>query len=454
MAGFQAGHSRFWPLTHAPSGLPMNTALLSHSSLNTLSMHHYTSLAVFLLGAIALVVPSGYSVGAVMLLLGSAVLLAKRPGLYLTRQDWLVIAAMAAYTLVGLLEAWWDGQGTRGTDKPVRFLLAIPAMLLIMAYPPRLSWMWSGIALGAIGAGSWAGWQKLVEGVWRAEGHTYVIQFGNLSMLLGILCLAGLGWAVVQPRRYSWVVLLAIGAFAGILGSLFSGSRGGWIGFPLVLLVLYRGYGRQLPGLIKGGALVTIVVGASLVYALPQTGVQSRVHEAISDVSRYVTGESQTTSVGARFEMWKGAYHLILEKPITGWGDNGYRQGMQALAEADVIHPEVTRYGHAHNEFLDAQAKRGVFGLAVLLALYLIPMKLFARHLSAADLELRSVAVAGVLLSVAYIDFGLSQVFLAHNSGVMMFAFWLAVLWGVYARQSRLAVNATRVTGIPSNRRS
>jgi O-antigen ligase len=57
-------------------------------------------------------------------------------------------------------------------------------------------------------------------------------------------------------------------------------------------------------------------------------------------------------------------------------------------------------------------------------------MRQFARYMSASDLELRSLAVAGVLLSVAYIDFGLSQVFLAHNSGVMMYAFWLAVLWG------------------------
>lgn len=412
---------------------------MSHplSSVAESPLRLYTSLAVFLLGAMALVVPSGYSLGAVMLLLGSAVLLVKRPVLGLTRQDWLVIAALAAYTAVGVLEAWWDGQGARGIDKPVRFLLAVPAMLLVMAYPPRLAWLWSGLSIGAIGAGGWAGWQKLVEEVGRAQGHTYVIQFGNLSMLLGILCLAGLGWAVVQPRRGPWLVFLLVGALMGILGSLFSGSRGGWVGFPFVLLVLYRGYGRQLPGLFKAGAVVAVVAGASLVYALPQTGVQPRVHQAFDDVARYVSGESRTSSVGARFEMWKGASHLILEKPLVGWGDNGYQQGMQRLADEGVIDQGVTRYGHAHNEFIDAQAKRGVIGLAVLLALYLVPMGYFARHLTAADLELRSLAVAGTLLSVAYIDFGLSQVFLAHNSGVMMYAFWLVVLWGCFTVRRR-----------------
>ncbi|MCE8014249.1 O-antigen ligase family protein [Halomonas daqingensis] len=400
-------------------------------------MQHYTSLAVFLLGAIALVVPSGYSIGAVLLLLGSAWLLVSRPALALNRQDAWVIAALVLYTLVGLLEVWWDGQGSRGMDKPIRFLLAVPALLLIMAFPPRLAFLWGGLAVGAIASGSWAGWQKLVQGVWRADGHTYVIQFGNLNMLMGVLCLAGLGWAVVQPRRSLWVGLLALGAIAGILGSLFSGSRGGWIGFPLVLLVLYRGYGRQLPAVWKVGMAAFVLLGATLAYSLPQTGVQPRVNEAVSDVTRYFSGESQTTSVGARFEMWKGAAHLITERPLTGWGNNGYRQRMQELGEEGVIHPGVTIYGHAHNEFIDAFAKRGVIGLAVLLALYLIPLRLFSKNIASRDLSKRSVAVAGMLLSVAYIDFGLSQVFLAHNSGVMMFAFWLAVLWGVTSRMNK-----------------
>lgn len=400
-------------------------------------MRLYTSLAVFLLSAIALIVPSGYSLGAVMLLLGSVVLLIKQPSLGLQRQDWLVIAALVAYASTGMLEAWWDGQGSRGIDKPIRFLLAVPAMLLIMAYPPRLSWLWSGLALGAIGSGSWAGWQKLAEGAWRATGHTHVIQFGNLSMLLGVLCLAGLGWAVAQPHRKTWVAVLLVGAIAGMLGSLFSGSRGGWIGLPFILLVLYQGFGRQLPNLLKVGALLVVVLGGLSVYLLPQTGVQHRVQEAFNDVELYASGENSATSVGARFEMWRGAYHLILEKPLTGWGDNGYEQGMQTLADKGLVDEVATNFGHPHNEFIDAFAKRGVIGLAALLALYLVPMRLFALQIAAKNLELRSIAVAGVLLSVTYIDFGLTQSFLSHNSGVMMFAFLLAVLWGIYSRHRK-----------------
>ena len=392
---------------------------------------YYTSMAVFLLGAIALIVPSGYSLGAVMLVLGAVVIPWLKPRLDLSRADTAIISVLCGYSLVGIVWGWWGGEGLRDVDKPLRFLLAVPALMLVMAYPPRRAFLWSGLAMGAIGAGSWAAWLKLVEDVPRAAGHTHPIQFGNLSMLLGVLCLAGLAWSVMQRRRGLWVLLLSVGAMCGVVGSLLSGSRGGWVGVPFILLVLYRGYWSQLTSRFKLSALAMILVGAFLVYSVPQTGVQDRIYQAFDDVARYASGESRTSSVGARFEMWRGATRLFLEKPLVGWGESGYTDGMVRLAEGGVIDPMVASWGHAHNEFLDALAKRGVIGLLALLALYLVPMRLFAKNMAHTNLEDRSLAVAGVLLSVAYIDFGLSQVFMAHNNGVMMFAFLLIILWGM-----------------------
>lgn len=397
----------------------------------------YTSLAVFLLCAIALIAPSGYSLGALMLFLGSGVLLVKRPALGLSRQDVLVMIAMAAFALVGVLEAWWDGQGSSGADKPLRFLLAVPALLLVIAYPPRLACLWSGIALGALGAGSWAIWQKFGLGVVRATGHTHTIQFGNLSMLLGVLCLAALGWAVIQPRRRTWVAFFIVCALFGVVGSLFSGSRGGWIGIPFVLLVLFRAYGPLMSKPLTAALVLVVVVGALGAYAVPQVGVQNRVHQAVEQVQSYAAGDRSHTSVGARFEMWRGAGHLIAEKPLVGWGDNGYREAMRQLGDEGVINQKASEFGHAHNEFIDSFAKRGLIGLAVLLAVYLIPMRLFAQQLGAQDLSQRAVATGGTLLAVMYIDFGFTQSFLAHNSGVMMYAFLLAVFWGVCSRQRK-----------------
>ena len=397
----------------------------------------YTSLAAFLLCAIALVVPSGYSLGPVMLLLGSVVLLVKRPTLGLNRQDVLVMSAMAAYTLVGVVEAGWHGQDISALDKPLRLLLAIPALLLVMAYPPRLAWFWGGVAVGALGAGGWAVWLKVIEGVVRPGGYNNPIQFGNLSMLLGVLCLAALGWAVTQRRRYFWVTLFLVAAVLGIVGSVISGSRGGWIGIPFVLLVLFRAYAPLIRKRVSVAALAGVLLTLAAVYAVPETGVKERVYQAVEQVQRYASGDRSATSVGARFEMWRGSGHLIAEKPLLGWGTEGYRQAMQGLGSEGVITVHSSTFGHAHNEFIDSFAKRGLLGLVVLLGVYLLPMRFFAEELGASDLSLRATATAGVLLSVTYLDFGLTQSFLSHNSGVMMYAFLLAVLWGVYSRQRK-----------------
>ncbi|WP_304525740.1 O-antigen ligase [Halomonas sp. I5-271120] len=397
----------------------------------------FTSACVFLLSALALVIPSGYSVGPALLVLASLTIWAARPVSDIQREDFLIMGALAVFGLVGCLEVVLDGQGTSGFDKPSRYLLAIPVLLVLLRYPPRQMAFWSGLAIGALGSGSLAAWQKFVEGAARADGSTNAIQFGNLSMLMGVLSLAGLGWAAAQPRHRAWVSLLVVAGLSGILGSLLSGSRGGWVGLPFVLLVMYRGYGHFLTRKQILGAGCAVILALGLIYTLPQMGVQQRVQEAVNQIALYVHGEGKTSSVGNRFELWKGSSHLFLERPVLGWGDLGYAKRMGELADQGIITQRSAHYGHPHNEFLDAASKRGLLGVFALLALYLVPMRLFAKRIGADDSATNAIATAGVLLPVAFIDYGLTQAFLTHNSGTMMYAFLLVSLWGLLRQRER-----------------
>lgn len=410
--------------------------MFSHLFFPSESLRSVTGVAVFLMGALALIVPSGYSIGPLLLLLVSISLLFLQSSYSLTSKDYGIILTLVVYgVVVGGLSIM--DLGAKGFDRPLRFLLAIPVLLLILRFPPRQAWLWSGLSLGAIGAGGWALWQRFGNGIERVGGYLHPIQFGNLSMLMGVLCLAGLGWAVLQRQRVIWVVLLLLGALLGMLGSLMSGSRGGWVGLPVIGYVLYRGFGRQLPLALKVSVAGLVVTLATLVFVLPQTGVQQRVNSAISDISLYVSGEESNTSLGLRFEMWRGASQLIIQRPLLGWGESGYEAAMLNLGQQHSISPVAAQFGHAHNEFIDALAKRGVVGLAVLVMLYMVPLKMFASGVVHENLQIRTLAVAGTLLPVAFIDFGLSQTFLAHNSGAMFYAFWLAVIWGCYSAYSR-----------------
>ena len=166
--------------------------------------------------------------------------------------------------------------------------------------------------------------------------------------------------------------------------------------------------------------------------------ITDRVHQAFNELMSYEAG-NVNSSIGARLEMWKGTAILISEKPLMGWSKEGYIQAKKELGEQGVIHGVAAkRFSHAHNELLDRQVKHGLLGLLALLALYAAPIIAFSAYLRHKDLAKRSLAVVGVLLPFVFIDFGLTQAFLRHNSGVMMYAAFLMVFAGYFkvARES------------------
>jgi O-antigen ligase len=407
----------------------------------------YSSVCVFLLGALCLVVSSGYSFGPVMLLLASLPLLAWKPAWPAFGQDEKVlIGVLALFMLVWVAEVVLTGQRSRELDKPSRFLAAILAFVWLLKFPPKAVLVWSGVAVGALGASGLAVWELFVEGAERASGYTHPIQFGNVSMLLGLLCVAGLGWALSRKHRALWSALLLVGFVMGFVASMLSGSRGGWIGLPFVFLVLYRSYKPWLQPMHVAAAFAAGLVLVVAVYLVPQTGVQARVMSAVDDIQKYSAGNADT-SVGARFEMWKGAGLMIVERPLTGWGSEGYRARMQELSELGEVAPVVNQFDHAHNEFLDVFAKRGVLGLTALLLLYFLPLRMFLARAQGDDPAFRAIAASGSVLCVAYIDFSLTQSFLSHNSGVMVFVFYLVTFWSMLAAYPKTS-SGLKCTGV------
>lgn len=410
-----------------------------------------TSIALFLLGACHLVVASGYSIGAVLLLLIGVYSLRYWSKLkpLLSAQDLWILATLAVFGLSGLFDAFYHQGSGSNYDKASRFLLAIPAYFALRTYTPRLEWLWSGLAIGAIATCILAAWQVWGLGYHRAEGHTHPIQFGNLSMLSAFFCLAGLGWAAQlsqKAQRQRWFILLIMGALCGLFGSLLSGSRGGWIGVPFVLLALAKAYHSFFSLRLKVTACAIAILAAISLYYTPAFNIQPRVHAALHDIEQYQQGNS-ATSLGARFEMWQAALLLVKERPLLGWGKDQMQASMQALADQGLVDPIIGEFNHAHNEILDTLAKRGLIGLLALAALYLIPLRLFSRYISHPNLSTRSLATAGLILPIAYIDFGLSQTFLAHNSGIMVYAFWLLVFWG--CMRNTLSAHTVPVANAP-----
>ncbi|PJC97352.1 ligase [Janthinobacterium sp. BJB1] len=397
-----------------------------------------TSVCVFLFSALSLAVTSGYSFGALTLLLASTCLLWKRPRLNLQRQDYLLLSTLLLYFFVFTANMLYHADPTRELDMPLRALLATPVLLLLLAYPPRPAAWWSGVAIGAIGGAALASWQILVLDMYRPQAATSnAIHYGNVSILLGMLSLCGLDWARTQGRRLAWSMLLLAGGLAGVVGSIISVSRGGWLVLPVCGCLFLYHYSKGRGARYVAALLSALLAVSTLAYTLPNSRVPERIAIAINEIEQFQDSDTVTTSIGQRMEMWRTAWVMSRENIWFGMGRSGYLAAKQQLADEGKMNAVIKNHTNAHNEYLDALVKRGITGLLALLLLFLAPLALFARALRHSASPAQPYALAGVVLCTCYMIFGLTTSSLTLNIGIIMLVFPMVILWSMLRHQER-----------------
>ena len=400
-------------------------------------------MGAFMVPGLALWLPSGYSWGAAWLFLLAVLCVGRWWGKPVSRSTW-CLAGTIALMAVLLSMDFVPGLGYKPLDKPAKYIAILPCLFMQASVAPDARYLWRGLAVGAWGAGGIALWQCVGQGLERAGGYTNEIQFGNLALTLGLLCLVGLA-SLWSRWRSAERLALAGGVLMGFVASVLSQSRGGWLALGLLLPVLLWLGVRWLPTrrLWRGGGvlLVLVVVLGTSFHAT----LGGRFGLVWQEAKAFVQTGNAASSVGQRLAHWELAWQLGVEKPVLGWGTTGYEQEKQARADRGEVDMFVTRFNHAHNELLDTFARRGVVGVLALIALYGVPLAVFwpsrRRALRCSmgavrddDLALR---LLGVTLVLSYIGFGLTQVFFAHNSGNMFYLFMVAILNGMLAQPKR-----------------
>lgn len=385
------------------------------------------SAGVFLLSAFALVVPSGYSLGALILLLPSLGYLFVRPWPTLAAEDKYLIAALLLYFGVGVLSNMHHHLKGSSYDNLSRFLLAVPVLLLLLRIQVKAVIVWQGVALGALGAVVLALWEFAVQGEARAAGHINAIQFGDIAMLFFCMLAAIVPWAKTGGRLFFAVVV--VGALGGLLASLLSGARGGWLMLPVVVLLTYWWSGKRSTATNVILAAVCAVTIAAICWLPWLDFLRDRISHIALDLQSYQDNQDATSSLGSRFHLWQLSLDMIAQHPMLGWGS--FEQYVAITGVQDDV---FVKYNHMHNDLLDAWVKRGLPGVIVLVGVYLVPAVIFYRELKrhsgvGQSIAARSAALAGVMLVVATFVFGLTQSYLTHSSGVTMYVFLLVILW-------------------------
>jgi len=335
-----------------------------------------------------------------------------------------VVLAFALNLLVAIASLLASGLSANALENPIKEVLIMPVIGLILLRKPRAEWFWYGLFAGTVGAACIAVYQRFGLGWERAQGFQLSIIFGDVAMAMGLMSLAS-----IQLFSGTRLAVLPYASFvAGLCASLLSGTRGGWIALVLSLIPLCV-HGKRVG---KRKALVAAVAGVSLIVAaccIPQLKVRDRIVQISTDIHQYQLGNADT-SVGARFEMWKGAWMLFFEHPLMGVGRANFNQGLNELIAEKEIKPAVRDFRHAHNEMFNMLATEGVVGALTLLFLYAAPFMFFLHRLRRND-ACRSYALAGLLLVMSYIDFGLTQVMFVHHVGAAFYAATIGVLAGL-----------------------
>lgn len=392
-----------------------------------------------LLFALALSVDSGYSYGAVLLLL--CVLLGM-PFWWRHKQlNQAVILLILSFLLMGAVsafDAWRSDFSSSAYGLPIRFLLFPLVLLFFTAKPPGIQFIWWSVAIGAISSGLSAAYYEwvnpsLVAEYGRASRYMNPIQFGNLSILFSIFCLCGF-LSILKGGCKILMLALALGFLFGALASVLSQSRGGWFALSVTIIVMIAILIKRF-GFSARIALFVLMISAScllLFYFTTLEIVLDRFLFTYQNLYGYFVNGNINTSVGLRLEMWRFGWHEGLRFPWFGAGT------AQMIADKSqwLSDGKIASYAHLHNEYIDAFAKKGLLGLVAVLLLFGSSVYVFARPIfSSATLsnEQYGVLLAGLANGLMHSLFGLTQVSVnAHNSGFMLFMFPLCIFYGCY----------------------
>lgn len=386
---------------------------------------YYFHICVILVGVFALVLPSGYSIGFYLLCFSSLALWCKKGGHLFPAEAKFLISPLFIYAAGQAALALNERLALREFDNYLPFVVFVFGLWGLRMYKPRPDLFWIGLAIGAIASAIFSGYQAQILGL-RASGFMQAIQFGNIALLFGVLCATR---ALTAPKVSLFSGLLWLGFIGGLAASVWSQTRGGWVALVMVFIWIFVNATKLWTPIKRRITVIGFSLFLMVLVFQPNSVVQSRIADAIFDINAYLVTGKQDSSVGARFAMWNLAWRSLASTPLTGHGDGGWIE-LRDLAISDGrLSSFSSKFTHVHNDFLNVAFKRGFIGLALYLALVLVPMLLFFRpYLNHAAVEVRSLAMAGMVIPMMYMDFGLTQTFLSHNSGrVVLCSLWMCV---------------------------
>lgn len=195
---------------------------------------------------------------------------------------------------------------------------------------------------------------------------TIFISPNNLAGLL--IMIAPLAFVIIMNTQESWkkiVVLVALVLMIDCL--LLTQSRGGWIGFGVVVGVLIAGYAWMKKKESLGNIIwIAVIATITIVLIVKLQGILSPTTPTYSALSL----SKSAFSMEGRLLLWKGTLQIIKKYPIAGIGLGAFQSVYPMFQQGGLY----SRY--VHNLYLEVFAETGIFGfLSLIIIFFLVVIK-------------------------------------------------------------------------------
>lgn len=336
--------------------------------------------------------------------------------------------AMILLTFAGLFLSVLLSQIFRGAihfaafDGPSRILLAGFVFLLLKQLNiPGIKILAIAIPVGLICV--FLSVQLNPGAYWGERYATYFVDpntLGSQTFILGLLSLLMIVWS--GQKSTALIVLQLLGGLLGLYVSVGSGSRGGWLTAPFILLLfLLMRFGDisfASPSQKKQMWLKTTAISVAIILIF-FAGLQfseilrTRIIGGYFEIQNWFSGANLDTSAGTRLSMWKFSFQFANESLLFGYGEE--KNMMQVLQNsplnitANEIAINTMALTGPHSDILSKLLSAGLFGLGAYLSLLLVPFSIFWKYRNAQDFNVKQVARMGLLYITGIFIAGLSN---------------------------------------------
>lgn len=399
----------------------------------------FAHFSLFLFFTLLFIFPKGYNYGSTLLLTASVIFLFysfyKKIDLFqFVKRNKTVFASVIFYFLVSVFFVLLHGEKIKLIDNPFRAFLFLSVIIFLSYSKLKFDILLYIIPLGSFIAGVVALYQYYILHLPSAFWEQMKIQSGDIAMSLGLFSFI-VSFYFIDINKSKLALLSTIAGLFGVVASVLSFARGGWIGIPLIFFVVLYIYKNRISKKIVGVIGLGILIGGVLLSNNAQ--FMDRVLSVKSALTSYSNGVKDG-SIGARLDMWKMGIDAFLEHPISGWNLKELENYKKELAEKGVVSPEFIQYTHFHNQFIDDAAKKGLLGGISLLGVFLIPLYFFYKKQKnqKESKRIKFITTLGIIHILLIMSYCITQAFLAHNSGNIFYFFLLVVFWAFMKNES------------------